>query len=95
MEEKGDIDCWVMALPNGVCAPYVDAIEQVGNNESLVIDLSADFRFQGEKGWVYGLPELVPRSEIAQARRISNPGCYGMFYLHCDLDLASSVNPWH
>ena len=77
MEEKGDIDCWVMALPNGVCTPYVDAIEQVGKNKSLVIDLSADFRFHREKGWVYGLPELVSRSQIAQAHRVSNPGCYG------------------
>ena len=92
MEERGDIDCWVMALPNGVCAPYVDAIEQVGKNQSLVIDLSADFRFQGENGWVYGLPELVSRSQIAQARRISNPGCYGMLYFVCERNSATSTD---
>ncbi|MCJ1410988.1 Protein arg-6, mitochondrial [Ptychographa xylographoides] len=74
MEERGDIDCWVMALPNGVCKPFVDAIEQVGKNESVVIDLSADYRF--DSNWTYGLPELVDRSKIAKAIRISNPGCY-------------------
>lgn len=74
MEEKGAIDCWVMALPNGVCKPYVDAIEQVGANKSVVVDLSADYRFDSR--WTYGLPELVDRSKIAKARRISNPGCY-------------------
>ncbi|MCJ1318169.1 Protein arg-6, mitochondrial [Xylographa vitiligo] len=74
MEEKGEIDCWVMALPNGVCKPFVDAIEQVGRNKSLVVDLSADYRFDSK--WTYGLPELTDRSKIAKAIRISNPGCY-------------------
>ncbi|KAL8924211.1 MAG: hypothetical protein Q9208_004175 [Pyrenodesmia sp. 3 TL-2023] len=74
MEERGQIDCWVMALPNGVCKPFVDAIDEVGRGESVIVDLSADYRF--DKGWTYGLPELVDRSKIAQASRISNPGCY-------------------
>ncbi|KAI9715010.1 MAG: Protein arg-6, mitochondrial [Candelaria pacifica] len=73
MQEKGEIDCWVMALPNGVCAPFVDAVEQ-SSNKSFIIDLSADYRFNSK--WTYGLPELTPRSEIAKATRISNPGCY-------------------
>lgn len=73
MEEDGKIDCWVMALPNGVCKPFVDAIDQVGGN-SVIVDLSADYRFDDK--WTYGLPELVDRSAIAKATRISNPGCY-------------------
>ena len=74
MEERGEIDCWVMALPNGVCKPFVDAIEQVGKDRSVIVDLSADYRFDNR--WTYGLPELVDRSKIAKATRISNPGCY-------------------
>ena len=74
MEEKGEIDCWVMALPNGVCKPYVDAIEEVGNRQTIIVDLSADYRF--DNAWTYGLPELVDRAKIAKATRISNPGCY-------------------
>ncbi|KAH0566156.1 Protein arg-6, mitochondrial, partial [Trichoglossum hirsutum] len=73
MDEKGEVDCWVMALPNGVCKPYVDAIGH-GSKESVIVDLSADYRF--DKSWTYGLPELVSRPEIAKATRISNPGCY-------------------
>ena len=73
MADKSDIDCWVMALPNGVCKPFVDAIDASGKR-SVVIDLSADYRF--DKNWTYGLPELVDRSSIAKATRISNPGCY-------------------
>lgn len=75
MESSGDIDCWVMALPNGVCKPFVDAIEaSKGPKQSVIVDLSADYRFDSK--WTYGLPELVNRSDVAQATRISNPGCY-------------------
>lgn len=77
MEKRGEIDCWVMALPNGVCKPYVDAIYEArksSEHKSLIVDLSADYRF--DKSWTYGLPELVQRSDIAKATEIANPGCY-------------------
>ncbi|KAL9535365.1 hypothetical protein SMMN14_01748 [Sphaerulina musiva] len=74
MAESKAIDCWVMALPNGVCKPYVDAIEESGHKEAVIVDLSADYRF--DPNWTYGLPELVQRNKIASATRISNPGCY-------------------
>ncbi|KAL8777238.1 MAG: hypothetical protein Q9213_007951 [Squamulea squamosa] len=74
MEERGQIDCWVMALPNGVCKPFVDAIDEVSQGKSVIVDLSADYRF--DDSWTYGLPELVDRAKIAKANRISNPGCY-------------------
>jgi N-acetyl-gamma-glutamyl-phosphate reductase/acetylglutamate kinase len=75
MEANGEIDCWVMALPNGVCKPFVDAVnEGHGPQNSVIVDLSADYRFDNK--WTYGLPELVNRSDIAKATRISNPGCY-------------------
>lgn len=74
MAEKGEVDCWVMALPNGVCKPYVDAINEAGKPEAVIIDLSADYRF--DSSWTYGLPELVDRRKISDATRIANPGCY-------------------
>jgi N-acetyl-gamma-glutamyl-phosphate reductase/acetylglutamate kinase len=74
MAEKGEVDCWVMALPNGVCKPFVDAINEAGKSEAVIIDLSADYRF--DSGWAYGLPELVDRRKIAGSQRIANPGCY-------------------
>jgi N-acetyl-gamma-glutamyl-phosphate reductase/acetylglutamate kinase len=56
MEESGEVDAWVMALPNGVCKPFVDAIEAAKGKggEGVIVDLSADYRF--EKDWTYGLP---------------------------------------
>ncbi|OXV09281.1 hypothetical protein Egran_02955 [Elaphomyces granulatus] len=74
MAQNGDIDCWVMALPNGVCKPFVDAVDQTSGSGGVIIDLSADYRF--DPNWTYGLPELVNRSSIARATRIANPGCY-------------------
>ncbi|OBT55915.1 N-acetyl-gamma-glutamyl-phosphate reductase/acetylglutamate kinase [Pseudogymnoascus sp. 24MN13] len=75
MEENGEVDCWVMALPNGVCKPFVEAVEEGrGPQNSVIVDLSADYRFDSK--WTYGLPELVSRSDIARAKRIANPGCY-------------------
>ncbi|KAL4782726.1 hypothetical protein BJX76DRAFT_332078 [Aspergillus varians] len=74
MSANGDVDCWVMALPNGVCKPFVDAVDQGAREGNVIIDLSADYRFDDK--WTYGLPELVSRSKIAQATRIANPGCY-------------------
>ncbi len=72
-----NIDCWVMALPNGVCKPYINALNEVqkdSDHKSVIVDLSADHRF--DDSWAYGLPELTKRSTIAQSIRISNPGCY-------------------
>jgi len=60
MEKEGEVDAWVMALPNGVCKPFVDAIERGSKdrtNPSVIVDLSADYRF--EEGWTYGLPGAV------------------------------------
>ncbi|TKA27537.1 Protein arg-6, mitochondrial [Salinomyces thailandicus] len=74
MADRKEIDCWVMALPNGVCKPYVDAIDESAHKDALIVDLSADYRFNSD--WTYGLPELVQRNKIASATRISNPGCY-------------------
>ncbi|AEY96155.1 FADL062Wp [Eremothecium gossypii FDAG1] len=75
LELEGAVDVWVMALPNNVCKPFVDAIESV-QRESKIVDLSADYRFVPPAVAAYGLPELNDRNEIASARKIANPGCY-------------------
>ena len=56
LEESGEVDAWVMALPNGVCKPFVDAIDgsRRKGGKGVIVDLSADYRFEEE--WTYGLP---------------------------------------
>ncbi len=79
---KKDTDIIVLALPNGLAEPYVQAIEASGNCK-LIIDLSADYRFP-EPGdgnnWIYSVPELdhqdLEKAKSSQLIKISNPGCY-------------------
>ena len=66
------LDAYLLALPNGATAPYVDAIGRA-RPDAVLVDLSADHRF--DDTWVYGQPERL-RAQIRGARRISNPGCY-------------------
>ncbi|KAJ1923388.1 hypothetical protein IWQ60_005912 [Tieghemiomyces parasiticus] len=74
LKDVTDVDCWVMALPNGVCAPFVNAVNEIPlDRRPLILDLSADYRF--DDTWTYGLPEFN-RAEVRQARAVSNPGCY-------------------
>jgi N-acetyl-gamma-glutamyl-phosphate reductase len=66
------VDIVVLALPNGKAEPYVAAI-QASKSHTLLIDISADYRF--DDSWYYGLPELY-RDKYRGQRHISNPGCY-------------------
>jgi N-acetyl-gamma-glutamyl-phosphate reductase/acetylglutamate kinase len=65
MERDGEVDAWVLALPNGVGKPFVDALDRGAaerggvEKASVVVDLSADYRF--ETGWTYGLPGEAAR----------------------------------
>lgn len=71
-------DVWILALPNGLSRPWVEAIDAaiaagVAKAETGIIDLSTDHRF--DRTWSYGLPE-IRRKHLLGARRIANPGCY-------------------
>lgn len=66
------VDAVVLALPNGLAAPFVAAID-AAKPETVIVDLSADYRF--DPTWYYGLPERT-RARAEGKTRISNPGCY-------------------
>jgi len=66
------LDAYVLALPNGVSPPYVEAI-LAARHDAVLVDVSADHRF--DDAWVYGQPERL-RKKIAGARLVANPGCY-------------------
>lgn len=68
-----DADIYVLALPNGASGDYIQAIDEARGGECLIVDLSADHRF--DDSWVYGLPE-VNADRLHGARRIANPGCF-------------------
>jgi len=73
-EEAAAANCaaWILALPNGQSAPWVNAII-ARHPAAVIVDLSTDHRF--DKRWVYGLPE-IHRAKLTKAQLIANPGCY-------------------
>jgi N-acetyl-gamma-glutamyl-phosphate reductase len=67
-----------------LCLPDEAAIEAIGlieNRSTRVIDASTAHRVAS--GWVYGFAELDPGQfeRIAEARFVSNPGCYATGFL--------------
>lgn len=77
LKTQEEVDAWVLALPNGVCAPFVNQISEDvksgASSDKVLVDLSADYRF--DTTWTYGLPEFN-RDNLKGATRIANPGCY-------------------
>jgi N-acetyl-gamma-glutamyl-phosphate reductase len=70
--EKLEADACVLAMPNGHAGSFVQALDRYRPN-TVVVDLSADFRFDPE--WAYGQPERFA-DQLNGATRIANPGCY-------------------
>lgn len=98
---KGDVpppDAYIMALPNGVCKPFVESVlagseERAGPVKAKIVDLSADYRF--DPTWTYGLPELYSRSAIRDTQKISNPGCYATNTQTIIAPLLPYIDPAH
>jgi N-acetyl-gamma-glutamyl-phosphate reductase len=68
-----DVDVAILCLPDDAAKEAVSWIE---NDSVRVLDASSAHRVA--PGWVYGFPEMRPEqgNRIAQARLVSNPGCY-------------------
>ena len=85
---RGACDVYFLCLPHGTS---MDKAKELFDGRSLIVDLSADFRFEDlgtyEQAYilhraaellpraVYGLPELY-REGIGGAKLVGNPGCY-------------------
>ncbi|MBA1205119.1 N-acetyl-gamma-glutamyl-phosphate reductase [Pseudomonas capeferrum] len=72
-EAINSADIALLCLPDAAAR---EAVASIRNPAVRVIDASSAHRTA--PGWVYGLPELDERqsTRIAQARRVTNPGCY-------------------
>ncbi|KAM0207924.1 hypothetical protein ACHAQD_011835 [Fusarium lateritium] len=62
LEASGTVDCWVLALPNGLSDPFVAAIDAASSRTNTKT--------------THGLPELTGRTDITRATQISNPRCF-------------------
>lgn len=69
-----DVDILFIAMGHGKSIGYLEKITPT--DDMMIIDMSRDYRLKEDSGnFVYGLCELN-KSEIQNANRIANPGCF-------------------
>lgn len=86
-------DIVFLCLPD---AAAKEAVTLIDNPSVRVIDASTAHRVAA--GWAYGFPELSVerRQEIAQAKRVANPGCHATGFLATAAPLvAMEILPWY
>jgi N-acetyl-gamma-glutamyl-phosphate reductase len=77
----------------GLLGEFEAAWAEAGvDNRILLIDLSADFRLDEGRGFVYGLSEWM-REPLAGATRIANPGCFATALALGLVPLARELQP--
>ncbi|MDN3646043.1 N-acetyl-gamma-glutamyl-phosphate reductase [Pontixanthobacter aestiaquae] len=86
-EALNDCDVAILCLPDAAARESVSLID---NDRTKVIDASTAHRLAD--GWTYGFPELIGAEEVANAKRVSNPGCYPTGFLALVAPLVRSKN---
>ncbi|HUQ12929.1 MAG TPA: N-acetyl-gamma-glutamyl-phosphate reductase [Novosphingobium sp.] len=69
-------DFAILCLPDDAAR---EAVRLAANAPVRIIDASSAHRVA--RGWTYGFPEWVGREAVANASRVSNPGCYPTGFL--------------
>lgn len=74
-EALNSADVVILCLPDDAAK---EAVSWIDNSAVKVIDASSAHRVA--PGWCYGFPEYDPgrRAAIAEAKRVTNPGCYAI-----------------
>ncbi len=76
-EALNEADFAVLCLPDDAAREAVSLID--AGSKVRVIDASTAHRVT--PGWVYGFPEISGHSAVAEATRVSNPGCYSTGFI--------------
>lgn len=75
-EALQEADVAILCLPDDAAREAVNLAE---GSDTRIIDASSAHRVAN--GWTYGFPEIIGHSKIANARLVSNPGCYPTGFL--------------
>ncbi|MDE2462870.1 MAG: N-acetyl-gamma-glutamyl-phosphate reductase [Alphaproteobacteria bacterium] len=77
-EALNSADVVILCLPDAAAR---EAVALVDNPRTRIIDASSAHRTT--PGWIYGFAEFLPgqATRIAEAKRVSNPGCYPTGFL--------------
>ena len=76
-EALNDADVAILCLPDDAAIEAVSLVDQ--GSGTRIIDASSAHRTANR--WCYGFPELVGQDRVADALRVSNPGCYPTGFL--------------
>jgi N-acetyl-gamma-glutamyl-phosphate reductase len=73
-----DADIVILCLPDDAAR---EAVSLIANDRTRVVDASTAHRVAPD--WAYGFPEIEPgrKAQLAEAKRVSNPGCYPTGFL--------------
>lgn len=66
-----EADIAILCLPDDAAR---DAVKLAEGSDTRIIDASSAHRVA--EGWAYGFPEIIGHKRVANAARVSNPGCY-------------------
>jgi N-acetyl-gamma-glutamyl-phosphate reductase len=76
-EALNEAEFAILCLPDDAAREAVALIDP----ESRVRVIDASTAHRVAPGWVYGFPEVIGHSAVAEAHRVSNPGCYSTGFI--------------